>query len=73
MLIERISKSIGEMRVDFARQLGEINSKVDRINEANEKKYVTQAEFAPWKWALGLLVGGILTGVVAALLASIIP
>lgn len=72
MLIERISRSIGEMRVDFARQLSEINTKVDKINDANEKKYLTQAEFTPWKWAIMLMVGGILTAAIAGLMASII-
>lgn len=64
---------------DIKGSLQGISDKMDRVktdldakDEKFEKKYLTQEQFAPYKWVMGIIGGVVITTVVAALLANIL-
>lgn len=70
-----ICQDIKEINVSLAQIISRMEAvKNDLIakDEKNEKKYVTQEQFAPYKWVLSIIGSVVIATIVGALLAKIL-
>lgn len=65
-------KGINSTLVEILKKMDEVKADLATKDEKNEKKYLTQEQFAPYKWVLTIIASVIITSLVGALLAQIL-
>lgn len=65
-------KGINITLKEILQKMDQVKIDLDKTSENNEKKYVTQDQFGPFKWAATLIASVVITSLVGAILALVI-
>ncbi len=65
-------KGINAALATIITKMDDVKNDLAKKDENNEKKYLTQDSFAPYKWVLTITGGVVITTLVAAILAQVL-
>ena len=70
--IKAINSSLKEITHMMGQVKTDLDAKDAKTKEENDKKYVNQDQFGPYKWVLTIIAGAVITGLVGAFMALVI-